>query len=340
MYKVRWVPAGRLRAFLVATLVLCACETGAVSQSRDVGRSSYRGDSDLDAIAGANDAGSQGPVEREPVPQPSGGNGNAPPPSSGNGSDPEPASDRDGGAQDGGTGSPDCMPTGTVELCGNGLDDDCDNGADDGCVAAQGAFQFVNGCAVFEVEAVLGSMPPGDWEYRTKQPPCAKAGTCSFSGDGHYVFQPGEGCGLIQASDAHLLKYAFEVKSAGTFRMAFRNLEDNATDSCEGDRNNDAFVAFPSTTSDPAFRKPFKVFHGGNGGAWDWNARYDIAGLSPDKEDVCVALSEGVHELELRGRAPNFYIDRIAICRYDDLKGCRDANSASYEQLPLSPRAP
>jgi len=340
MYKVNWAHADRLWPLVGATLVLCACEAGEVSQSRDLGRASYPDASDLDEAAGAHDASSPEPADRAPAPQPSGNNGSDSQPTGGNGSAPEPAPDGDGGVQDGGAGTPDCVPTGSVELCGNGLDDDCKNGVDDGCVAAEGAFQFVNGCAVFEVEAIMGSMPPGDWEYRTKQPPCAKAGTCSFSGDGHYVFQPGQGCGLIKASDAHLLRYAFEVKSAGTFRMAFRNLEDNATDSCEGDRNNDAFVAFPSTTSDPAFRKPFKVFHGGNGGAWDWNARYDIGGLSPDKEDVCVALSEGVHELELRGRAPNFYIDKIAICRYDDLKACRDANSASYEQLPLSPRAP
>lgn len=172
---------------------------------------------------------------------------------------------------------------------------------------------------VFDIESVAGDSPPEPWIY-AQSGPCQDQADCEFLGDGYYQFTGAGECSQTQDHDMGVMEIQFEVKTAGRYRFAWRNLRDH-TGGCENDRNNDSFVAFPSTLSDEHFQEPFKVYGGGHG-SYNWTNSYDIHGVG--KERVCVEFEPGVHTMRLSGRSNNHAIDRIAIFRVEgDLAECR-----------------
>ncbi|MEM9458009.1 MAG: hypothetical protein AAGF11_27770 [Myxococcota bacterium] len=173
---------------------------------------------------------------------------------------------------------------------------------------------------VFDIESVAGDSPPDPWIF-AQSGPCEDPADCEPLGDGYYQFKGANQCGQTQDHDAGVMEIEFEVKTAGMYRFAGRNLRDHTGD-CENDRNNDSFVAFPSTLSDPHFREPFKVFGGGHG-AYNWTNSYDIHDVG--KARVCVEFEPGVHTMRLSGRSNNHAIDRVAIFRVEgDVGDCRN----------------
>jgi hypothetical protein len=121
------------------------------------------------------------------------------------------------------------------------------------------------------------------------------------------------------------------VETAGRYRVVWRNLRDHRDGNCGSDRNNDSFLAFPTTQSDAKFQIPFKVYGGGEG-TWNWSTTYDI---NEEKERVCLDFSEGIQEMEIHGRSRDHAIDKVVLFRVDGtLADCRAAGTTGFDALP------
>ena len=168
--------------------------------------------------------------------------------------------------------------------------------------------------------------------------PCANQADCEYLGSGYYHFTGANECGQTQNTDVGVMEIQFEVREEGMYRFAWRNLRDHTGD-CENDRNNDSFVALPSTLSDDHFKEPFKVFGGGHD-SYNWTNSYDIHNVG--KERVCVEFAPGVHTLRLSGRSNHHAIDRIAFIRVDGVEEeCRrNSHINGLDDRPLTGRQP
>ncbi len=276
----RW----RTPGLLCALLAVGACDDGGVAETGGAGTTTM----------GSNDGG-----DTDPSSDPSAGQSN-------------------GGDQDGGSS-------------GGGGDT---TGGDDNSTASAGDDSTSTGASglppgvfladdedyiIFDIESVAGHSPPDPWVFADSGP-CGNQADCEYLGEGYYQFKGANECGQTQDHDMGVMEIEFEVKTAGRYRLAWRNLRDH-TGGCGDDRNNDSFVAFPTTLSEEHFQEPFKVFGGGHD-TYNWTNSYDIHDVG--KERVCVEFEPGVHTLRLSGRSNNHAIDRVAIFRVEgDLEECR-----------------
>ena len=298
------------------------------------------GDTDSDVVE-TSGQGSAGPssagdgVSSGPVGDTSGGDG-------GEDAGGETAAADDGAddGDDGDDGAGDDAATSSGGADEGSVDDGGESGESSGGAVEIPSGTFLmddEGYVVFDFEEVAGETPPDPWVFRTDGP-CGNQSNCEYMGSGYYQFTGANMCGQTQDTDVGVMEVQFEVKEAGMHRFAWRNLRDH-TGGCGDDRNNDSFIAFPSTLSDDHFKEPFKVFGGGHGN-YNWTNSYDIHDVG--KERVCVEFEPGVHTVRISGRSNAHAIDRIAIIRIDgDEEECRrNAHINGLDDRPLTGQAP
>lgn len=149
-----------------------------------------------------------------------------------------------------------------------------------------------------------------EWVAETHHP--GFTGACYYRWGGQDVkWNPG--CGI--------LRYDFNIHTAGSYQISIRNRHDNAHDSTE---SNDAFMR---VDGGQWWKTKSKIHR-----QWTWDTWYERS-HDPMKNERCIHFfAAGRHVVEICGRSNSFCIDRILIAALG--AGGEDPN------LPPSSRAP
>ncbi len=146
------------------------------------------------------------------------------------------------------------------------------------------------GSLVAEVESAT---PVSDWKLETEH--------AGFSGAGYFAWR---GPHVKKQPGTAVLRYAFDVRRAGTYALSIRARRDQDGTPRANDQVNDVFVRLNGAG------KWTKVSHKTRWGEWGWMRKFSYAyGL----EDARYELAAGAHVLEIAARSDNVKIDLLRL---------------------------